>query len=122
VLEGIQKLGAHLVAVSPQVPAGSQMMVEKNGLAFYVLSDARNRVARQFGLVFKLTKEVRDIYLGLGVDLADANGDPAWELPLPATYIIDCDRTIRDYFVSADYVRRMEPSDILSAIRAITET
>jgi peroxiredoxin len=119
-LEEIQSLGAHLIAVSPQVPQGSQVTAEKNGLTFRLLSDADNHVARQFGIVFKLTQEVRDVYLGLGIDLAKSNGNPHWELPLPATYVIDRDRAIRDVFVDADYVRRMEPADILAALRSLS--
>lgn len=118
-LEGIEKAGAHLVAVSPQVPQGSQITAEKNDLSFYVLSDADNTVARQFGIVFQLPQDVRDIYLGLGIDLTKANGSPAWELPLPATYIIDRDGSIRERFIDPDYVRRMEPGDILAALRRI---
>lgn len=118
-LEEIEKLGAHLVAISPQVPDGSQTTVEKNGLTFQVLSDAGNVVARKFGLVFSLPQDVKDVYLGLGIDLAKANGDAAWELPLPATYIIERDGTIRDRFVNEDYVRRMEPGDIVNAVRRL---
>jgi len=117
VLEEIHKTGAHLVAISPQVPEGSQVTAEKNGLTFHVLSDRGNAVAHKFGIVFKLPQEVKDVYLGLGIDIASANNDQSWELPLAATYIIDRDSTIRDYFVDADYVRRMEPADILAALK-----
>lgn len=107
------------MAISPQAPQSSQVTVEKNGLTFKVLSDAGNSVARQFGLVFKLPQDVRELYLGLGIDLAKANNDPNWELPLPATYVIAQDRTIREALIDADYVRRMEPTDILAALRRI---
>jgi peroxiredoxin len=120
-LEKIHELQAHLVAISPQVPQGSQLTAEKNGLTFTVLSDQGNKVANKFGLVFRVPQQVKDVYLGLGIDLAAANADQSWELPLAATYIIDRDGTIRDYFVNTDYVRRMEPADILAALERISQ-
>ena len=118
-LEEIDKLGAHVVAISPQVPQGSETTAEKNRLTFKVLSDHGNEVARKFGIVFRVPQEVKEVYLGLGIDIGVANDDPNWELPLAATYVIDREGTIRDYFVDTDYVRRMEPADILAALRRI---
>lgn len=118
-LEEIQKLGAGLVALSPEVPSAAQVTAEKNGLTFHVLSDQGNQVARKFGLVFTLPAELREFYLSLGIDLPKQNGDGSWELPLPATYLIDQDGIIRDRFVQADYVKRMEPSDILTGLRSL---
>lgn len=118
-LEEIQKLGASLVALSPEIPSAAQVTAEKNGLTFQVLSDQGNQVARKFGLVFELPADLREFYLSLGIDLPKQNGDGSWELPLPATYLIDRDGIIRDVFVHTDYVKRMEPSDILTGLRSL---
>jgi peroxiredoxin len=119
VLEEIQKMGASLVALSPELPTTAQVTVEKNGLTFRVLSDEGNRVARQFGLVFDLPEDLKEFYKALGIDLPASNGDGTWRLPLPATYLIDRDRIIRDVFVNTDYVKRMEPDDIVARLRAL---
>jgi peroxiredoxin len=118
-LEEIQRRGASLVALSPEIPAAARTTAEKNGLTFHVLSDAGNQVARQFGLVFTLPADLCEFYLSLGIDLPKHNGDGSWELPLPATYLIDRDGIIREVFVSTDYVKRMEPGDILKGLRAL---
>ncbi len=118
-LEEIQSLGAHLVAISPQLPAESAVTAQKNGLSFHLLSDAGNGVARQFRLVFALPPALREVYQTLGIDLPAVNGDGSYELPLPATYVIDRDRTIRAVQVDADYVRRVEPEDVLHSLRTI---
>lgn len=110
------------MALSPEIPTAAQMTVEKNSLTFHVLCDSGNSVARQFGLVFSLPADLREFYLSVGIDLPKQNGDGSWELPLPATYLIDGDGTIRDVFVQTDYVKRMEPEDILKGLRAITVT
>ena len=82
-------------------------------------SDAGNQVARRFGLVFTLPAELREFYISLGIDLPKLNGDGSWELPLAATYLIDQSGIIRDVFVNTDYVKRMEPEDILSGLRSL---
>ena len=118
-LEEIRTLGAHLIALSPQISQSSRLTVEKNGLTFHVLSDVGNKVARRFGLVFQLPPDLRDVYQSLGVDLPRHNGDQSFELPLAATYVIANNGSIRARYVDADYVKRMEPADILAALRSI---
>jgi len=90
-------------------------------LTFEVLSDVGNRVARQFGLVFVLPEELRPIYAGFGIDIPAANGDDTFELPIPATYVIDHDRKIRMAFVDADYTQRVDPEIVLSALKQLRE-
>ncbi|MDX1581514.1 MAG: peroxiredoxin-like family protein [Alphaproteobacteria bacterium] len=116
-LPEITDLGASLVAVSPELPDNSLSTAEKNALSFDVLSDSGNEVARQFGLVFELPAVLKPLYEKMGLDLEKANGDDSFTLPIPATYVIDTDRTILGAYVDADYSKRMEPSDIVAALR-----
>ena len=113
----IERAGATLVAVSPQAPDGSVTTAERNGLAFPVLSDVGNRVSRAYGLVFAVDARTRERYEAVGVDLAEANGDGAWELPVPATYVIDRAGTVRAAFVEADYTQRAPARQVLDALR-----
>jgi peroxiredoxin len=118
-LSEIQAQGASLVAISPQTPDNSLTMAEKNDLKFEVLSDAGNRVARRFGLVFSLAAEVRTLFKGMGIDLASYNGDESYELPIPGTFVVAPDGTIRLAFVDADYTHRLEPAAIVESLRAL---
>lgn len=121
ILPQIKGLGGELLAISPQTPDRSQATLLKNFLQYEVLSDVGNRLARRFGLVYPLVAEVRRIYQGFGVDLAEYNGDDSWELPLPGTFIIDRTMTVRLSFVDADYTRRLEPAAILNTLQAIRD-
>lgn len=78
-----------------------------------------NKVARQYGLVFRLPEPLQDLYKEFGVDLAEYNGDDSYELPVPGTYVIARDGTIKLAFVNADYTQRLEPADILACLRDI---
>ena len=116
-LDDIESLGAQLVAVSPNLPDKSLSTVEKHDIAFEVLSDVGNHVARNFGLVFTLSEELRPIYASFGIDIPAFNGDDTFELPMPATYVIDTDGTITYAFVDIDYTKRLEPADIVKVLK-----
>lgn len=117
-LPEITAAGAALVAISPQTPDHSLSMQEKNDLAFTVLSDIGNVIARQYGLVYTVDTETRDAMQNrFGVDLAQYNGNDSWELPMPGTFVIGQDGAIRLAFVETDYTKRLDPADIIDALR-----
>lgn len=118
-LPELADLSASLLAISPQLPDGSLSTRETNALAFPVLSDVGNAVARGFGLVYALPQELRDTLQSLGKALPGINGDDSWELPVPATYVIAPDRRIALAFVEVDYRRRLAPEDILTCLQAM---
>jgi peroxiredoxin len=53
-------------------------------------------------------------------DLRDHNADRSWQLPVPATFVIDRDGAVRAAHVSADYRTRMEPGHIVAALDELT--
>ncbi|MEU8780763.1 peroxiredoxin-like family protein [Streptomyces sp. NPDC048637] len=111
--------GAQLVAISPQIPDESLTLTEKHSLAFEVLSDLGSHTAQQFGISFDLPDDLAVVYESFGFDLQRVNGGHPRTLPLPATYVIDRDATIRWSFLDTDYTARAEPSDILAALDAL---
>lgn len=118
-LPEIRSLGASLVAISPQTPDSSLSTVDKHKLEFEVLSDVGNHVARRFGLVFRVGGAVRAAMKNFGIDLAKYNADASWELPVPGTFVVARDGTIRLAYVDADYTKRLEPAEIVASLRAI---
>lgn len=115
-LDRIRAAGATLIAVSPQTPDGSMTMQQKNDLRFAVLSDIGNEVSRDYGLVFQVDRQTRERYQAVGVELDSINGTSAWELPVPATYVIRPDGTIAYAFVEADYTQRASARQVLDAL------
>lgn len=118
-LPEITALGANLVAVSPETPDNSISTREKNALAFDVLFDKGNKVAEQYGLVFELSEKLRPIYSKFGLDIPAYNGDDTFRLPIPATYIINIDGIVKFHFADADYTKRLEPNDIIEALKKL---
>ena len=57
-------------------------------------------------------------YVDSAVAMSDmANGDESWELPIPATYIIERDSTVLYASSNPDYTERPEPGEILTAVK-----
>jgi peroxiredoxin len=112
----IKAAGASLVAVSPQTEKQAFFMRDQHKLAFPFLVDTHNQLARRFGLVYRVPAEQQALYSRTFVNLPFANGDSSWELPIPATFVIDRDGTILFASVNEDYTDRAEPLEILSAI------
>jgi peroxiredoxin len=108
---------ASMVAVSPQTEKQTYFMHDQHKLAFPLLVDAHNLLARQFGLVYRVPDEQQALYSRTFVNLPFANGDSSWELPIPATFVIDRDGTILFASADEDYMDRPEPLEILTAIR-----
>ncbi len=118
-LPRIEACGAKLVAISPETPDHSLSTREKHGLAFALLSDRGNDVARKFGLVFALEEGIRKHYAEFGFALPEHNGDESWELPVPATFVVGADGRIAWSFVEADYTKRAEPEAVVRALEAL---
>ena len=116
VLPLIVEGGASGVAVSPQTVKQSFFMADQHKLRFPLLSDADNHVARQFGLVYRVPDYQQEVYRRAFINLPFANGDDSWELPIPATYVLERDGTVLYKFANADYMERPEPTDILSLL------
>ena len=119
-LPAIASAGASVVAISPELPDHTAETARKNGVGFEVLSDQGNAVARQFGIAFRLPPDLKELYQrGFKNDLAARNGIPEYELPIPATFIIDRSGIIRLAFVDPDYTRRLEPAEVVRVVQGL---
>ncbi len=86
---------------------------------FEVLGDPGNQVAHQFGLVFQIPEDLKQVYAGLKIDLLRCNGDDSWQLPMTSRFIIDRAGIIRNAEFHPDYTVRPDPEETLAALRAM---
>ncbi|GAC08029.1 peroxiredoxin-like family protein [Paraglaciecola chathamensis] len=119
VLERIEELGSQLVAISPETPDNSLTTKDKNELSYAVLSDVGNNVSNDYGLVYSLDERLRPVYKNSGVDLPATNGDDTFNLPMPATYVINQSGEIVYACVSEDYTKRAEPSEVVKILTTL---
>jgi peroxiredoxin len=118
ILPQIEHAPASLIAISPQTVKQSFFMADQHKLRFPLLSDPGNRVARQFGLVYRVPDYQQAVYRRVFINLPFANGDESWELPVLATYILNRSGSVLFSSVNADYSERPEPAEILSQLAA----
>ena len=115
----IELAGAALIAISPQTVKQSYFMHDQHKLRFPLLSDAGNKVARQFGLTYRVPQAQEAVFRRAFINLPFTNGDDSWELPIPATFILERDGKILYASANEDYTNRPEPQELLPIIRAI---
>ena len=118
-LPEITSTGAQLIAISPQTPDKSQDQITAAELTFEVLSDVGNTLAKACGLVFALPESLRPIYQDWQIDIPEHNADESFELPIPATYIIDTSGVIHYAFVNMDFTQRLEPNIIIEQLKKL---
>ena len=101
------------------------MLAEKNPTNIPLLLDTDGTVSEGYDVLFTFPDYLRELYKNLpepySFDLDVDNPGLGWNASLPATFIVSQSRTIQERFVNADFTKRMEPSDVLGAIRRSKE-
>ena len=115
----IKAQGASLVVISPQLEKYSKSMVKKHNLTFPLLRDEDNQLASQFGLAFKLSDDLAQLYSQFGIDLVRFNGNDLWALPMPGRFILDQKGNVVSSDANPDYTHRPEPSEIVEVLKKI---
>jgi len=119
IIERLPELNATLVAISPETTENVANTKNHNELNFVVLSDHDNQLARACGLVFKLPEDLLAQYRNFGIHIDSHNGNDKFEIPIPATYIIDSRQVIQYAFIEEDYTSRAEPEAILEILNSM---
>ena len=114
-----KKYGAQLILVTPQMPDKSKGQIEKSKYTFEVLSDLDSKVMKKYKLFYELDEALVKVYKKNGLDVESFNGKGRNVLPVPGTYVIDKNRIIKAAYADADYKKRMEPQEILDALKKL---
>ncbi|HEY5056017.1 MAG TPA: peroxiredoxin-like family protein [Acidobacteriaceae bacterium] len=120
----VRKMGALLVAISPQNRRHNDFTIQQHGLPFPLLSDVDAEVAAQFGIAYTVSPAQRAYYESIMVNIPYVNSgasyktgtETSWRLPLPATFILAQDGTIAFAEACADFRVRSEPADVMTAL------
>lgn len=119
-LDSFKKYGAQLITVSPQSPDKSAEQLKKDGYPFEVLSDYDNDVMKSYKLYFEVPQAVLDIYKQHDLDI-ETKVDAPTALPVPGSFVIDTKGVVRAMQAQTDYTIRMEPKDIIDALKEISK-
>ena len=116
----IRALGSELVVLSPELTRFSAELASRHRLSFPILKDHGCQIARAFGLAFTLPDDLKDLYLNsFKNDLAVRNGEPSWQLPMPARFVVDRAGICRSADVDPDYTVRPEPELTVALLKTL---
>lgn len=115
-----EKVNAKVLAIAPQTPGEAQKLKQEYDYNFPLLSDIGFSVIRDYRIDFSVHEKIQDIYTNnFMIDIPKLNVTEEWELPVPATFIIDEKGIIQYSFVQMDYTVRLSSLDIIAILRKI---
>jgi peroxiredoxin len=110
--------GAQIVAIMPDRQQFASALKRESNMHYPVLTDLDNGYALSLNLAIWVGAELQELMSASGRDLPRYQGNDAWILPLPASFVVDADGYIRGQFIDPDYRKRMAIEDLLQAIRS----
>jgi peroxiredoxin len=115
----VEPIGGQIVAITPDLRHfTTALKTDAAAKPFPILTDIDNGYALSLNLAIFVGQEMQEFMKGAGWDIAPYQGNDAWILPIPATFIVGRDAIIRARFVDPDYRRRMATDVIVDALRA----
>ena len=108
-----------MIAVCPQNAAALEELRAERKITFAIVVDQGNEVAAQFGVRHGFSDALKEVYQGFGLDLAVANNDDSWTLPMPMRLVIDREGVIRASAADPDYKVRPEPEEVLPVLDSL---
>lgn len=108
---------ARVYLIGPETRDNAQKLTEKTGSSIPILYDLDGEVMAAYGLEFSIPESLQPMYARFG--FPETNPRTGWRLPLPATYVIARDGDVVARYVNADHSRRMEPADIIAALKSL---
>lgn len=116
----LEAAGGTFIAISPETPDHALETGEKANADWLALADTNGEAMRAFKTGFALDPDTEKRYRGFGINLDTWNASGEWELPAPATYVIDRQGVIRWVFADWDYKKRAEPDEVIAQVRKLT--
>ena len=105
--------GASVVTVTPEIMEFVDETSKKYNNSFRIISDSDMKIMNAYKVRFKVENGTNTKYKIWGIKLDEFNGDNGPNFPVPATYIINQDGTIKYVFFNENYKKRISVKTIL---------
>lgn len=115
-IEAIRRVHGQIVAITPDRQEFSAAFKSDSSAQFPILTDLDNGYALSLNLAIWVGRELERMMGERGRSLPDFQGNDAWLLPIPATFVVGRDGVIMRRFVDPDFRRRMDIDDLLGAL------
>ncbi len=117
-LPALNATGARFLEVTGETGGEARSILNSLPGNADVVCDVDHGLALSLGLAFFAGEPMLDFYRKSGLDMNAIYGSDSGFLPVPATYVIGQDGTVRYAFVDVDFRNRAEPTDVLAALEA----
>lgn len=111
-LQFLTEKGAYVIGVSPETDVNVGKTVAKTKATFSIISDKGYSVMKAYKVNYVMEQGLADRYKKNGLDVALANGQSDYVLPVPATYIIGKNGKIKYVYFDSDYKRRASVKEL----------
>jgi peroxiredoxin len=109
--------GGSMTAIMPDRQQFASMFKSEGGVSYPILTDIDNGYALSLNLAIWVGEEMQQILESGGRNVPRYQGNEAWVLPIPATFVVGQDGIITARFIDPDYRNRMTIEDLLAALR-----
>ncbi len=110
--------GGQIVGITPDRQKFAAALKSAAKAPFPILTDMDNGYALALNLSIFVGEDFAGLLKGAGWDLSEYQGNDAWTLPIPATFVVGNDGLVKARHVDPDYRKTMETEDLLAALRA----
>ena len=109
--------GGQVVAIMPDRQKFVAEFKSQSNVPFPILTDMDNGYAMSLNLTIWVGAEMQKMMEGRQ-DLPTFQGNNSWMLPIPATFVVGRDGTIKARFMDPDYRKPMAIANVLMALRS----
>ena len=110
--------GGQIVAIMPERQEFASEFKSEARAPFPILTDIDNGYALSLNVAIWVGAEMETFLAQRSRNLPEYQGNDAWMLPIPATFVVGTDGIVKARFVDPDYRRRMDIDEMLAALRS----
>ena len=110
-----------IAAIMPERQRFAMEFKSNTKSPFPVFTDVDNGYALSLNLAIWVGPDLERLLSSFGRSLPDYQGNEAWMLPIPATFVIARDGIVTARFIDPDFRRRMSVEELIAALKAASK-
>ena len=116
--EELKKLGARIIAISPDKASELKKSSDKYKLSYELYSDSKMTAAKAFGIAFQLPAKLPKLYKSkYNIDIEASSGEKHHQLPVPSVFVFNKKGTLSFQHVDPNYKVRLSRELLLAAVK-----
>lgn len=109
----------NFVAITPEINEFATQLKIDNHLSVPLLIDRELTLAASLGLVWQIDDDMKSLLNKWQILLEKRNCDNRYQLPVPATFVINREGNVTFRFIEEDYTVRAEPQDVINHYQSL---